>query len=145
MGNLLIPIFSKVLPYIIAFVNVLTAAINRLATFFGFEMPKFDYSDLEAGGELFDDVADSADNASAAIKNATMGFDELNVISESNGGADLGGLGSGLLSGIDLSKYDYTERFLGNVQSAVDKLKPQMEALLNVLLGYGNWFWVVLK
>ena len=138
MGNLLIPIFSKVLPYIIAFVNVLTAAINRMATFFGFEMPKFDYSDLEAGGEVFDDVADSADSASAAIKNATMGFDELNVISESSGsGGDDGGLGSGLLSGIDLSKYDYTERFLGNVQSAVDKLKPQMEALLNVLLGMG--------
>ncbi len=132
MGNLLIPIFSKVLPYIIAFVNVLTAAINRMATFFGFEMPKFDYSDLEAGGELFDDIADSADNASAAIKNATMGFDELNVISESSG-TGIGDLGGSLLSGIDLSKYDYTERFLGNVQSAVDKLKPQMEALLNVL------------
>lgn len=139
LGNLLIPIFSKVLPYIIAFVNVLTAAINRLATFFGFEMPKFDYSDLEAGGKLFDDVADSADNASAAIKNATMGFDELNVISESSG-TGVGDLGGSLLSGIDLSKYDYTERFLGDVQSAVDKLKPQMEALLNVLLGMATVF-----
>lgn len=132
LGNLLIPIFSKILPYFIAFINVLTAAINKLAIFFGFEMPKFDYSDLQAGGELFDDIADSADNASAAIKNATMGFDELNVISESSG-SGVGDLGSGLLSGIDLSKYDYTERFLGNVQSAVDKLKPQMESLLNVL------------
>lgn len=141
MGNLLIPIFSKVLPYIVAFVNVLTAAINRLATFFGFKMPVFDYSDLEAGGEVFDDIADSADGASKAIKNATMGFDELNVISESSGGgADDGGLGGGLLSGIDLSKYDYTERFLGNVQSAVEKLKPQMEALLNVLLGMATVF-----
>lgn len=139
LGNLLIPIFSKILPYFIAFINVLTAAINKLAIFFGFEMPKFDYSDLQAGGELFDDIADSADNASAAIKNATMGFDELNVISESSG-SGVGDLGSGLLSGIDLSKYDYTERFLGDVQSAVDKLRPQMEALLNVLLGMAGVF-----
>ena len=135
LGNLLIPVFSKILPYIIAFINVLTEAINKLAIFFGFEMPVFDYSNLEASGEVFDDIADSADSASESIKNATQGFDELNVLSSESSGTDTDT--TGLLSNLDLSKYDYTERFLGDVANAVDALKPKMEALLDVLLLIG--------
>lgn len=92
LGNLLIPILMKVIPYVMAFVKALTSAISVLATFFGWELPKIDYSGVQGMGASVDALADSADDAKGKLggaadaakklKNATLGFDELNVISK---------------------------------------------------------------
>ena len=45
-GNLLIPFYKKIIPYVQAFVEILTEAIQRLAVLAGFELPEIDYSGL---------------------------------------------------------------------------------------------------
>lgn len=47
IGGLFIPILITVIPYVQAFVKVLTSAIQTLASFFGFQMPQIDYSGME--------------------------------------------------------------------------------------------------
>ena len=119
-GNIFIPAITAVLPYLIAFVQVLTKVFNAISNFFGFELPEIDYGGglASAGDELedtasgFDDVGDAASSAADKIKDYLAPFDELNVMpqptespsgSGSSGGS--GGAGSGDFD-IPLPEYD---------------------------------------
>lgn len=116
-GNIFIPAITAVLPYLIAFVQVLTKVFNAISNFFGFKLPEIDYGgglsigdDLEdsanalddvAGG--FDDVGDAASSAADKIKDYLAPFDELNVMPQPNdptGGKGSGSSGSGADTGI---------------------------------------------
>ena len=94
-GSLFLPILVKVMPYLQAFVNLLTEAVHWVAALFGIKIQAVDFSNTignyETGSEAIDQVADSATGATDALgsaakaakelKNATLGIDELNVIS----------------------------------------------------------------
>lgn len=91
LGNIVSCLVVEAIPYIQAFVMLVTDAANALAEFLGFEFPKIDYSDLDDAVSIVDDVADSVDDASSELEDATesakklkkqlMGFDELNILS----------------------------------------------------------------
>lgn len=119
-GNIFIPAITAVLPYLIAFVQVLTKVFNAISNFFGFELPEIDYGGglASAGDELedtasgFDDVGDAASSAADKIKDYLAPFDELNVMpqpTESSSGSGSSG-GSGGAGGgdfdIPLPEYD---------------------------------------
>lgn len=108
-GSLFIPILQAVIPYLTAFVELLTEAVHWVAALFGVELFKIDWSssggvsDLAAGvdevasgaGAATDGLKDAA-GAAKKLKDYTMGFDELNVIqppSESGGSGGKGGAG----------------------------------------------------
>ena len=116
-GNIFIPAITAVLPYLIAFVQVLTKVFNAISNFFGFKLPEIDYGgglsigdnledsanalDDVAGG--FDDVGDAASSAADKIKDYLAPFDELNVMPQPNdptGGKGSGSSGSGADTGI---------------------------------------------
>jgi len=48
IGNGLMPIIRAALPWVTAFVKLLTEGAQKIADFLGFEIPKFDYGDLVA-------------------------------------------------------------------------------------------------
>lgn len=58
LGNILIPIITTLLPYVQAFVMVLTEAAQLIANFLGFELPTIDYS-----GADFSGISQGADTA----------------------------------------------------------------------------------
>lgn len=58
LGNVLVPALMEILPYIQAFVELLTEAIQRLALLVGFELPEIDYSGV---GGLAGGATDAAD------------------------------------------------------------------------------------
>lgn len=140
LGNMLIPILQQVIPWVQAFVEVLTEAAQAIANFFGFELPTIDYSGLEgvAGGAT--DASDALDDAAEAAKKLqdyTLGIDELNIISPAQNAAAGGGAGvSGGDLGLDLPEYD----FLGDLEKQTDELKKILDPILKTVLAIGSAF-----
>lgn len=152
LGNLLLPILQVIIPWVQAFVVVLTDAIQALANFFGFELPTIDYSGMDniasSASGATDAVEDTAgalgDAAGAAkkLKDYTLGIDELNILrpdtdtgaSSSGGAGASSSVGDGL--GLDLSGYDYD--FLGNVKDNLDDIKGKVKELIPLLMTIGS-------
>lgn len=130
LGNILIPIITTLLPYVQAFVMVLTEAAQLIANFLGFELPAIDYSGADFSGisQGADTATDSLENATDAakkLKQYTLGFDELNIISptQNTGSGVGGGIGGDL--GLDLSGYDYD--FLGDFQNKAKEIAENIK------------------
>lgn len=138
LGNLLIPFLQAILPYLQAFVELLTEAVQWLAALVGFELPKIDYSgvgDLASSGVEAGEALEGAAEAAKDLKNATIGIDELNIISpqaEISGSGGVGGLGGDL--GIELPEYDFLAGLDKDVEDIKEKLK---ELLLDYILPIG--------
>jgi tetratricopeptide (TPR) repeat protein len=118
LGNMVIPILMKILPYLQAFVVVLTDIARALANLLGFTLPIIDYSGIGDNFGAIGDEADEANDSVSKLKNSLMGFDELNILSRSSGTGGIGGIGSGFE--IDPSLYDYD--FLGEMRNQVNDL-----------------------
>ena len=148
-GSLFLPILVKVMPYFQAFVELLTEGVYWLANFFGIDIQPVDFSDYKTGASTIDDVAssvggvtdalDTATESAKALKNATLGIDELNVISPTSGsaggGAGAGGTGSGSgggFEGLDVSSL-WDESILDGIKSDVDEVKEKMRGWMPVI------------
>ncbi len=152
LGNLFIPILIEVIPYVIAFVKVITMAIQSLATLLGYKMVEIDYSSIDgasdAMGDLGDSVGDATDKAKE-LKNQLAGFDEINLIQSQSGGGSGSGGGSSVdwdaIEGFDMSKFEYD--FLKGLQDQINSLIPLMEELLDwaLLIGAAILAWSFAK
>lgn len=148
-GSLFLPILVRVMPYVQAFVELLTEAVYWLANLFGVDIQPVDFSGYEAGAGALDSVKDSASGATDSIndatkaakelKNATLGIDELNVISPNsatgggaNGGASGGGAGGGGFEGLDVNSL-WDQSIFDNIQSNVDEIKEKFKKWLPVI------------
>ena len=115
IGAVLMPVIAAVMPYIQAFVALVTMAIRAIGSLFGISVKSPSWSSgmdslsASAGGakEAVDGTTDALKGAGGAAKKLrdyVMGFDELNVIKpqdNSGGGGGGGGGGIGDL-GLDL-------------------------------------------
>jgi phage-related protein len=149
LGNIISVLVAQFIPYIQAMVEIITDAANALAKFFGFELPKIDYSSL--GGNIaggFEDAEENANgvaDAAKKIKKQLMGFDELNILSNpdtdsgASGGGASGGVG-GSLNGMKPLEYDFLK---GLDTSKVDKIKETMKTIMGyipvIAAGLGAW------
>lgn len=133
IGNLFIPILTKVLPIAIAVADGLRQIISAIAGLFGVTLNTPDWK--ASIGNATSGTEDIADNMGSAVESAKelkrylAPFDELNVLpdqSTGNGGAGSGtglGAGSGDL-GIDLPGYDFLKNA---VTSQIDEWKKKLE------------------
>lgn len=84
IGSVFLPVIVQVLPYLQAFVSLLTDAIKALAASAGFVMPDWDnkkWSNNIVDGALgAEDALQDATKAAKELKNATLGIDELNIL-----------------------------------------------------------------
>lgn len=95
IGGLLIPILKTVVPWVSAFVNLLTEGVHKLAQVLGVTLQEINWDNSTAGANGFSDaLKETADNAKE-VKKQLFGFDELNVLSNPN--TDTGALGGGSL------------------------------------------------
>jgi hypothetical protein len=143
-GSLFLPILVKVMPWLQAFVELLTDAVRAVASFFGITIQEVNWGS-DASGAL-DGIGDAADNATGSVedttdalkelKKATIGIDELNVISPPSSSADSGsGSGSGGGSGWDNIDVDslWDESIFDGIQSQVDEIKERIKGWLPVI------------
>lgn len=144
LGNLLIPFLQQVIPWVQAFVEVLTEAIQALALLVGFELPTIDYSGssldgVVSGAEDAETAIGGASDAAKELKRELLGIDELNIIEPNNAGGSGGGAGaSGGLGdlGLDLPEYD----FLGGLDERSDQIKEFLKGIADEVLAIGAGF-----
>ena len=151
LGSLFIPILQVVIPWVQAFVSVLTDAVRAIAAFFNVELPEIDYSGMDSigtsAGVATDEIEDTTgalgDAAAAAkkLKDYTLGFDELNILNPDTGTASGGIGGSGGASGgsyggdLDLPIESYN--FLEGLNEQANSLKKTFESILPIVAAIG--------
>lgn len=147
-GSVFLPAIVKVMPWLTAFVELVGEAIIAVANFFGIDIQKVDFSGSDSGfggiTEGAEEATGSVNDTTAALKelkNATIGIDELNVISpptanKNSGGAGAGGAG---WDGLDVDSL-WDKKIWDNVQNQVDEIKERIKGLLPVVGGIGAAF-----
>lgn len=121
VGNMLMPALSAILPYLTAFIQVVTEGANALAEMFGFELPKINLDGITNG---YDDITAATEDATAAtekFKGSLAGVDQLNIIGSKNttSGTDANQYDLN----IDLPEYD----FLNGVESKTKQIAENMK------------------
>lgn len=135
IGSVLLPTIIQILPYVQAFVSILTDAISKLAVFAGFTMPEWDASDWGSSASAgVSDVAEAMENAASSakeLKSATLGLDELNILSQDSGsGSDSGsGAGADWAAGLEIPDL-WDKEALASMTTQADKIKSQLEDAL---------------
>ncbi len=150
-GNLLMPAIGAIIPYVTAFVRVITMAINALSKFLGIagasggSSMADNFAGASSGaGALADNAGNASKNLGKAsgnakdLKKALAGFDEMNVIKEdgstSSGGAGASGAGGGVGGvGTDFEIGEYDTSWLDNIDSKVDTIVEGMKEKWNQL------------
>lgn len=146
LGNIFIPALNAVLPYVIAFVNIVRRAAEAIASFFGFELPEVDYSGISVGvGEIenaasgMEDSFGGAASAAKELKATILGFDQLNVMNAPTTSSGSGG-GGGTVSGgggdfdFPLPEYDFLgDAIRNNVAEIEQKLLPILEPVFETV------------
>lgn len=157
-GGLFLPILVRVIPWISALVQVLTAAIRTIAGFFGITLQEVNWKGFGAGATSgLGAVEESAEDAGGALgkaakaakelKNATLGIDELNVISPpdpNTGGGSGGGASAGVGGGggLDVGSL-WDDSIFAQVEEQTNAIKQKLKNLLPVIGGiaaaFGGW------
>ena len=142
-GSVFLPILVKVMPWLTAFVELLGDAIIAMASVFGVEIQKVDFSDSFNGvTEGADTATDSVNDTTKALKdlkNATIGIDELNVISPPTQSAGSGGSGGAGWDGMNVESI-WDENIYNQIQTQVDDIKEKLKSLLPVIGGIAAAF-----
>ena len=126
IGNIFIPVINKALPYLIASLNVIREIANHVAVLAGFELEIDWDSGSKSTGNIADNMKDIEDSAKK-IKDYTMGFDELNIISKSTGKTDT--IGDGF--DFELPEYDF---IANSVETKTKKIEEQIKSSLNSIM-----------
>lgn len=143
VGSLLYPALKSILPPLIAAVELIREFVQWVAKLMGVKVVLTDFAksaDSVGGiGDAMDETTDSTKKATKALKNYTMGFDELNIIDPTQGssGSGSGASAGNILGDVDLSGYDMFKNYVGN---AVDEIKEKLRKLSPIVAAIGAGF-----
>lgn len=137
IGNLFIPILTKVLPIAIAVADGLRQIISAIAGLFGVTLNTPDWN--ASIGNATSGTEDIADNMGSAVESAKelkrylAPFDELNVLPDQSTGSGGSGSGTGLGGGsgdlgIELPGYDFLKNA---VTEQIDKWKAKLQPFVD--------------
>lgn len=133
VGNIFIPILTKVLPIAIAVASALQEIIAAIAALFDVTIqdPEWgsSFGNAASGSGDIADNMDSAAGSAKELKRYLAGFDELNVLPDQNqGGSGSGaGVGGGDL-GLGLRGYDFLKNA---VTTQIDEWKKKLEPIVS--------------
>ena len=136
VGSLLYPALKAILPPLIAAVQLIREFVEWVAKLMGVKVVFTDFTksaDSVGGiGDAMDDTANSTKKAAKALKDYTMGFDELNIIDPTQGSSGSGGGASAgnILGDVDLSGYDMFKNYVG---TSIDEMKEKIKGLLPLI------------
>lgn len=137
LGNAIIPILMEIMPYLQAFVQVLTDIAQKVAIIFGFKLPKFDYSDLGGLTEGTGDAEDSleeADKAAKELKRTLTAFDELNILGSPTKEIEDGNKPDKDNDlDVELPEYDFLKDIENRNREIVDQLKKLIDNIVNLI------------
>lgn len=143
VGSLLYPAMKSILPPLIAAVQLIREFVQWVAKLMGVKVVFTDFTksaDSVGGiGDAMDNTTDSTKKAAKALKDYTMGFDELNIIDPTQGSSGSGGgaSASNILGDVDLSGYDMFKDYIG---TTIDEVKAKLEKLAPLVAGIAAGF-----
>ena len=139
VGSLLYPAMKSILPPLIAAVQLIREFVQWVAKLMGVKVVFTDFTksaDSVGGiGDAMDDTTDSTKKAAKALKDYTMGFDELNIIDPTQGSSGSGGGASAgnILGDVDLSGYDMFKQYNEEFAKQIDALKQKIKDMLPII------------
>ena len=139
VGSLLYPALKAILPPLIAAVQLIREFVEWVAKLMGVKVVFTDFTksaDSVGGiGDAMNDTADSTKKAAKALKDYTMGFDELNIIDPTQGSSGSGGGASAgnILGDVDLSGYDMFKQYNEEFARQIDALKQKIKDMLPII------------
>lgn len=149
VGSLLYPALKSILPPLIAAVQLIREFVEWVAKLMGVKVVFTDFTksaDSVGGiGDAMDETTDSTKKAAKALKDYTMGFDELNIIDPTQGSSGSGGGTSAgnILGDVDLSGYDmfkdYNEEFAKQIDAIKQKIKDMLPLIATVATALAAW------
>lgn len=149
VGSLLYPAMKSILPPLIAAVQLIREFVEWVAKLMGVKVVFTDFTksaDSVGGiGDAMDNTADSTKKAAKALKDYTMGFDELNIIDPTQGssGSGSGASAGNILGDVDLSGYDmfkqYNEEFAKQIDAIKQKIKAMLPLIATVATALAAW------
>lgn len=144
VGSLLYPAMKSILPPLIAAVQLIREFVQWVAKLMGVKVVFTDFTKSAGSvggiGDAMDDTADSTKKAAKALKDYTMGFDELNIIDPTQGSSGSGagaGAAGNILGDVDLSGYDMFKNYVG---TSIDEIKEKVKKLLPIIAGVAAGF-----
>ncbi len=149
VGSLLYPAMKSILPPLIAAVQLIREFVQWVAKLMGVKVVFTDFTksaDSVGGiGDAMDETTDSTKKAAKALKDYTMGFDELNIIDPTQGssGSGSGASAGNILGDVDLSSYDmfkqYNEEFANQIDAIKEKMKSMLPLIATVATALAAW------
>lgn len=139
VGSLLYPAMKSILPPLIAAVELIREFVQWVAKLMGVKVVLTDFAksaDSVGGiGDAMDNTADSTKKAAKALKDYTMGFDELNIIDPTQGSSGSGGGASAgnILGDVDLSGYDMFKQYNEELAKQIDAIKQKIKDMLPII------------
>lgn len=143
VGSLLYPALKSILPPLIAAVQLIREFVEWVEKLMGVKVVFTDFTksaDSVGGiGDAMDETTDSTKKAAKALKDYTMGFDELNIIDPTQGssGSGSGASAGNILGDVDLSGYDMFKNYVG---TSIDEIKEKVKKLLPIIAGVAAGF-----
>ena len=151
VGSVLYPALKSILPPLIAAVELVKEFVQWIAKLMG--VKTVDFPDMSKTSASVEDTSDALDNAAAsagkakkALKDYTMGFDELNIIDPTKGSSGSGsgsGVTGNILGDVDLSQYDmfkqYNEEFAKQIDAIKQKIKAMLPLIATVATALAAW------
>lgn len=132
IGNIFIPILTKMIPYIMAAIQLLTQFANAVASFLGFKIEDYNFSktlgNTSAG---IKNVGSEADKTAKKVKGMLAPFDELNTIDFGNNSGGNTGISGGGSLGLPEQNYDWLKN--EELQNRVEGIKKSMKTLLPIV------------
>jgi len=140
LGSLFIPMLKTVIPWLTAFVQLVTEGVIALGAMFGIKFQEITWGDAKGmaqtakGADATASALGDAAKSAKAMKDYTMGFDELNIIKPDSGSGDsakggVGGAGGGSL-GLDLDTL-WDDAVLKSASKQIDELKEKIKAYID--------------
>ena len=139
VGSLLYPALKSILPPLIAAVELIREFVQWVAKLMGVKVVLTDFAksaDSVGGiGDAMDETTDSTKKAAKALKDYTMGFDELNIIDPTQGssGSGSGASAGNLLGDVDPSGYDMFKQYNEEFAKQIDVIKQKIKAMLPLI------------
>lgn len=143
VGSLLYPAMKSILPPLIAAVQLIREFVEWVAKLMGVKVVFTDFTksaDSVGGiGDAMDNTADSTKKAAKALKDYTMGFDELNIIDPNKGkkSSSSGASAGNILGDVDLSGYDMFKQYNKDFAKQIDAIKQKIKDMLPTIGAVG--------
>ena len=145
IGNIFIPVLTKLLPWLIAITKAIGQVAKALASLFGYEMNGVEWgSNISTGAGSISSSLDDATVSAEKLKQTLASFDQINLISSQSGGGSggSGSVGGGGDLGIDLPSYDFLE---GAIQTRVEEIMKVIQPKVDWIVKNIDWIWEVVK